>query len=72
MKDKRVGWCRIKEELVLEEDILLRPYLKDDMDVYMLTTEGHWGHWTPEGQYYNTIKQDEVPEMIQLAVLMLS
>lgn len=72
MSTKRVGWCRIKEELVLDPVILELPFLQDDMDVYCLTANAHWGHWTPETQCFITIKQDEVPEMIQLAMLMLS
>lgn len=72
MSAKRVGWCRLKEELVLDQGILLHPYLQDDMDVYSLTITGHWGHWTPENQSYVHTNKEEVPELIQLAMLMLS
>lgn len=71
MSTKRVGWCRIKEELVLDPVILELPYLQDDMDVYRLHGS-QWAHWTPETQHHVNITQDEVPEMIQLAMLMLS
>lgn len=71
MSTKRVGWCRIKEELVFDPVILELPFLRDDMDVYCLTQDGYWGRWTPEKQIHKHIQQEEVPEMIQLAMLML-
>lgn len=72
MSTKRVGWCRIKEELVLDQNILMIPYLQDDMDVYYQTKQGYWSRWTPETQHFAAIRQEEVPEMIQLAMVMLS
>lgn len=70
MATKRVGWCRLSEELVLDVQILNIPYLRDDMDVYQY--DGHrWLHWTPEMQGYNGIRADAVPDVIKLAMVML-
>lgn len=71
MSTKRVGWCRIKEELVLDQELLKRPFLQDDLDTYSLVDGESWWHWTPESQHYVPTVKKEVPEMIQLAMLML-
>lgn len=71
MSIKKVGWCRLTEELVLDVQILNIPYLRDDMDVYSFNgTE--WFRWTPEAQGYHPIDLEEVPPHMQIAMLMLS
>lgn len=70
MKTKRVGWCRLTEELVLDKDILNVPYLRDDMDVYV-EDSGNWLRWTPEAQGYGYVPFSDIPEVIKLAMVML-
>ena len=71
MSRNKVGWCRITQELVLDVEILKIPYLRDDMDVY--ANEGNeWAHWSPEQQKYRYTTQEEVPEVVQVAMMMLS
>lgn len=70
MSKKQVGWCRIKQELVLDPGIISMPWLQDDMDVYELG-ESRWMHWTPERQGWKWIDEDEAPEVIKLAMMML-
>ena len=72
MKVRKVGWCRIKEELVLDADILNMPWLQDDMDVYTCDQKGYWTVWTPERQGYVMAAPVSVPEVIKLAMMMLS
>lgn len=71
MSIKQIGWCRITEELVLDTGILDRPYLRDDMDVYSFNGRV-WAHWTPEKQGYCGVCAEEVPEVVQVAMMMLS
>lgn len=71
MSTQKVGWCRLTEEVVTDSEIIQRPYLRDDMDVYS-HTEGVWLVWKPEGSGTVSIPVQEVPEMIQLAMLMLT
>lgn len=71
MSKKQVGWCRIKEELVLDKGIISMPWVQDDMDVYELNGT-KWMKWTPERQGWEWINAETVPEVIKLAMLMLS
>lgn len=71
MSSKRVGWCRIAQDLVLDKQILYTPYLRDDMDVYQY--DGiMWRHWTPESQGYSYIDDKDVPVVVRAAMMMLS
>ncbi|AXC36487.1 hypothetical protein HOT57_gp43 [Pseudomonas phage phCDa] len=70
MSTKRVGWCRLTEELVLDVQILNIPYLRDDMDVYVCD-ENRWLCWAPEHQAYNVIDPTLVPDVIKMAMVML-
>lgn len=71
MSIKKVGWCRLTEELVLDVQILNIPYLRDDMDVYRLQGKV-WAVWTPESQGNSYINERDVPEVVKLAMMMLS
>jgi hypothetical protein len=71
MSTKKVGWCRITEELVLDVQILNVPYLRDDMDVYSFNGT-HWHLWTPESQFSVITTKETVPEVVQVAMMMLS
>ena len=71
MSIKKVGWCRNTEELVLDVQILNIPYLRDDMDVYQFNGV-QWLRWTPEQQGYGRVELETVPEVIQVAMMMLS
>jgi len=71
MSEKRVGWCRLTEELVLEGDELLIPYLRDDMDLYIKSSNGGWLIWTAETQSYSTAVLDNIPEVVKMAMVML-
>lgn len=71
MSKKQVGWCRIKQELVLDPGIISMPWLQDDMDVYKLKNDA-WMQWTPERQGWNWVETEDVPEVIKLAMMMLS
>jgi hypothetical protein len=68
---KKVGWCRNTQELVLDVQILNLPYLRDDMDVYSFNGAMRL-HLTPEKQGYNYIKDEDIPEVVQVAMMMLS
>lgn len=71
MSTKKVGWCRNSEELVLDVQILNIPYLRDDMDVYQF--DGiQWLRWTPEQQGFGYIAPPDIPEVVQVAMMMLS
>jgi hypothetical protein len=70
MSTKRLGWCRLTGELVLDAQILNIPYLRDDMDVYS-HNGAMWLVWTPESQCYSYITLLNVPELIKLAMVML-
>lgn len=72
MSRNKVGWCRNTEELVLDVQILSIPYLRDDMDVYELTIRAGWYVWTPETQGFAPVKLESVPEVVQVAMMMLS
>lgn len=71
MSKKQVGWRGIKEELVLDPEIISMPWLQDDMDVYLFKSSG-WMKWTPERQGWEWIDVETVPEVIKLAMMMLS
>jgi hypothetical protein len=71
MSTKKVGWCRNTEELVLDVQILNIPYLRDDMDVYAYNNSVWWSCWTPETQGYHPIKDEDIPEVVKLAMMML-
>lgn len=71
MSTKKVGWCRLTEELVLDVEILDIPYLRDDMDVYQFNGN-LWLHWTPERQGFDYIKDEDIPEVVRVAIMMLS
>jgi hypothetical protein len=71
MSIKKVGWCRLTEELVLDVQILNIPYLRDDMDVYSFNG-AMWLHWAPERQAYNYIKDEDIPEVVRIAIMLLS
>ena len=70
MSTKRVGWCRLTEELVLDAPTLNIPYLRDNMDVY-ICDENRWMCWTPEKQGFSVINPAQVPDVIKLAMVML-
>ena len=70
MSTKRVGWCRLTEQLVLDVQILNVPYLRDDMDVYVCDNN-RWLHWTPETQGYGFIKNEDIPDVVKMAMVML-
>lgn len=71
MSIKKVGWCRNSQELVLDVQILNIPYLRDDMDVY--ANNGRvWSIWTPETQGYCAIQKENIPEVVMMAMMMLS
>lgn len=72
MSTKKVGWCRLTEELVLDVEILDIPYLRDDMDVYAVDSRGYWSQWTPESQAFRYTKPSDIPEVVQIAMMMLS
>lgn len=75
MSIKKVGWCRNTEELVLDVQILDIPYLRDDLDVYSFTQQKDgpaWIVWKPETQNYRFCPINEVPEVVQVAMMMLS
>jgi hypothetical protein len=72
MSIKKVGWCRKTQELVLDVQILNIPYLRDDMDVYALTASQTWLVWTPETQSHCGVVVGEVPEVVQVAMMMLT
>ena len=71
MSSKRVGWCRINQELVLDNAILNNPYVRDDMDVYVYY-DNRWLHWTPENQGYNYVHIADIPDVVKVAMMMLS
>lgn len=71
MSTKKVGWCRLTEELVLDVEILDIPYLRDDMDVYSFNGT-QWYVWTPERQGLALIIPELVPEVLKVAMMMLS
>lgn len=71
MSTKKVGWCRNTEELVLDVQILSIPYLRDDMDVYAFNG-AMWHIWSPERQGYVMVVPKLVPEVVQVAMMMLS
>lgn len=70
MSAKRVGWCRLTNELVFDKCILNQPYIRDDMDVYV-EDEGRWLHWTPETQGYGYVAPSNIPDVVKMAMVML-
>lgn len=70
MSTKKVGWCRLTNELVLDVQILNVPYLRDDMDVYQ-NNGVQWLHWTPERQGFGYVRVEDIPEVVKLAMVML-
>lgn len=70
MSAKRVGWCRIENELVFDKDILNHPYIRDDMDVY-LKHDGRWLRWAPESQGYDFVMDVDIPDVVKMAMVML-
>jgi hypothetical protein len=71
MSINKVGWCRNTQELVLDVQILNIPYLRDDMDVYSFNG-AQWLVWTPENQGYSYVVDADIPEVVQVAMMMLS
>ena len=70
MSSKYVGWCRLTNELVFDKFILNQPYLRDDMEVYRLKN-GFWDLWSPEQQGYAITREEAVPDVVKLAMVML-
>lgn len=69
-----VGWCRITQELVLDTKLLKMPWIQDDLEVYRKDRNrdpvNAWLVWTPETQQMLSISEEEVPQMIKLAMMM--
>lgn len=70
MSLKKVGWCRLTDEIVLDKCIVNQPYVRDDMDVYSWNG-AMWLHWTPETQGYSYVKDADIPDVVKMAMVIL-